>query len=48
MAWPLKVVRLKDAVPPKVQAAMNSLTDAKRKCEFNLDDISVDNTDEDY
>ena len=47
MAWPLKVVRLKEAVPPKAQAEMNSLTDAKRKWEFNLDDISVDNTNED-
>ena len=47
MAWPLEVVRLREAVPPKAQAETNSLTDANRKCEFNLDDISEDITNED-
>ena len=48
MAWPLEVVRLREAVPPKAQAEMNSFTDEKRKCEFNRDDISLDITSKDH
>jgi hypothetical protein len=44
VAWPLEVVRLREAVPPKAQAEMNSFTEAKRKCEFNLDVIFKDVT----
>ena len=39
VAWPFEVMRVREAVPPKAQAEMNSFTDAERKCEFNLDDI---------
>ena len=28
VAWPLEVVRLREAVPPKAQTEMNSFTDA--------------------
>ena len=48
VAWPLEVVRLREAVPPKAQADMNSFTDAKRKCEFNLDVIVEDVTKDVY
>ena len=44
VAWPLEVVRLKEAVPPMAQAEINSFTDAERKCEFNLDDMFEDIT----
>ena len=44
VAWPLEVVRLRETVPPKAQAEMNSFTEAKRKCEFNLDVIFEDVT----
>ena len=48
VAWPLEVVSLREAVPPKAQADMNSFTDAKRKCEFNLEVIVEDVTTDVY
>ena len=39
VAWPLLVVRLREAVPPRAQTCRNSFTEAVRKCEFVLVDI---------
>ena len=44
VAWPLEVVRLREAVPPKAQTEMNSFTDAMTNWELSLDDIFEEDT----
>ena len=44
VAWPLEVMRLREAVPPKAQTEMNSFTDAMTNWELSLDDIFKEDT----
>ena len=42
VAWPLLMVRLREALPCRAQTNKNLFTEAMKNCEFGLDDISED------